>query len=225
MPRSNRIASANYIYHVLNRSNERVPIFEGMGDYAWFESLLAEARQRIPLRILSYCLMPNHWHLVLWPREDDQLPKFMDWLTGTHAINWRMHRDNLGNGHVYQGRYKSFPIQDGSHFFTVCRYVERNALRANLVHRAENWRWSSLWRRVNGVDLESLDEWPNQRPDDWVARVNRSQTLAELKSLRTCVRRNRPYGELEWQQQTAIQLGLESTLQPAGRPHKSPIAS
>ena len=217
MPRHHRASNADYVYHVLNRGNDRAVIFQKPADYEAFESLLAEARVRVPIRLLSYCLMPNHWHLVLWPREDGQMPRFMEWLTGTHAQRWRIHRKTVGNGHVYQDRYKSFPVQDNNHFFVVCRYVERNALRANLVRRAEEWRWGSLWRRAHGADKDFLDAWPTQRPKEWLEWVNRPQTREELAALRTCVQRNRPYGDPRWQERAAAKLGLESTLRSRGR--------
>ena len=222
MPRTPRATTADYVYHVLNRSTDRVPIFQKPGDFAWFESLMKKAHRRTPLRILSYCLMPNHWHMVLWPRHDGQMPEFMSWLTGTHAQHWRIHRNTVGNGHVYQDRYKSFPIQDSTYFLTVCRYVERNALRANLVDRAEKWIWSSLWRRENENGLELLEDWPIRRPEKWIDWVNQPQTTAELQALRACVQRNRPYGDPQWQERTAKELGLESTLHPRGRPRQIP---
>ncbi|MCX7423960.1 MAG: transposase, partial [Planctomycetia bacterium] len=135
------------VFHVLNRANARATIFEKPEDYAAFERVLQEALDRVEMRVLAYCLMPNHWHLVLWPRLDGDLSKFMGWLTLTHTQRWHAHHRTVGTGHLYQGRYKSFPVQDDEHFLTVCRYVERNGLRANLAPRAEEWRWSSLWHR------------------------------------------------------------------------------
>ncbi len=132
--------------HVLNRANARLPIFERDDDYAAFERVLEEAVDRTGTRLLSYCLMPNHWHLVVWPHDDGELSRFAGWLTLTHTQRWHAHRHSAGTGHLYQGRFKSFPIQEDDHFLTVCRYVERNAPRAKLVARAEEWRWSSLYR-------------------------------------------------------------------------------
>jgi putative transposase len=97
------------------------------------------------MRLLSYCLMPNHWHLVLWPRADGELSDFGHWLTLTHTQRWHAHYHNVGTGHLYQGRFKSFPVARDEHFLQLCRYVERNPLRAGLVRRAEAWQWGSLW--------------------------------------------------------------------------------
>src|SRR5882757_1619121 len=111
MPRRHRNAPGGIVYHVLNRGNGRAPIFENEGDYAAFERVLEEALAREPVRLLAYCLMPNHWHLVLWPREDGQLSEFMRLLTVTHTQRWHAHHHAIGTGPLYQGRFKSFPIQ------------------------------------------------------------------------------------------------------------------
>ena len=147
MPRRLRMASGGYVYHVLNRAVGRARLFHKSADYAAFEKVLEEAKEWLPTRLLAYCVMPNHWHLVLWPEDDGDLSEFMRWLTVTHTQRWHAHRHTAGTGPLYQGRFKSFPIQDDDHFLTVCRYVERNALRAKLALKAEHWRWSSLWFR------------------------------------------------------------------------------
>ena len=140
MPRSRRNAPGGYVYHVLNRANSRRDIFERPGDYRAFEETLAEVQERIPMRILAWCLMPNHWHLLLWPERDGELSNYMRLVTLTHTQRWHAYRRSAGTGHVYQGRFKSFVVQHDAHFLTVCRYVEGNALRACLVGRAEQWR-------------------------------------------------------------------------------------
>lgn len=137
MGRPRRAADGGLIYHVLNRANARLMVFEKEKDYAAWEQVLGEAAARSGTRLLAYCVMPNHWHLVVWPHKDGELSAFTGWLTLTHTQRWHAHRGSRGTGHLYQGRFKSFPVQDDEHFFTVCRYVERNALRANLVARAE----------------------------------------------------------------------------------------
>lgn len=210
------------MFHVLNRGVNRMPLFEKNEDYQAFEAVLAETLELRPMRLLAYCIMPNHWHLVLWPRADGDLGSFMQRLSVTHARRWLEHRHRVGHGHVYQGRYKSFPVQRDEHFLTVCRYVERNALRARLVRRAENWRWSSLWRRAqNNPELaEWLGDWPVDRPRNWLQRVNTAQTPAELQRLQVSVVRSRPFGDPTWVRRTAVKLGLESSLRPRGRPTK-----
>lgn len=165
MGRPKRAADGGLIYHVLNRANARMTIFKKEGDYEAFERVLEEAVERTQTRLLAYCVMPNHWHLVVWPREDGELSRFTGWLTLTHTQRWHAHRHSTGSGHVYQGRFKSFPVQEDDHFYAVCRYVERNALRANLVERAEAWRWGSLhrWKRGTAKQKSWLATWPLPR--------------------------------------------------------------
>ena len=218
MPRRPRISTGGYVFHVLNRAVGRQQIFHTEGDYAAFQRILEEARQRVPMRLLSFCLMPNHWHLVLWPVGDDDLSEYMRWLTVTHTQRYHAYHETSGTGPVYQGRFKSFPVQEDDHFLTLCRYVERNPLRACLVQRAERWRWSSLWQVANERADVTLSAWPVPRPGDWVSYVNSIQSEAELESVRTSVTHSRPFGDSSWQLQTARRLGVMSTLRAEGRP-------
>jgi len=176
-----------------------------------------------PMRILTYCLMPNHWHLLLWPRGDRDLGRFMQRLQSTHVRRWHEHRHSTGLGHLYQGSYKSFAVQEDAHFLTVARYVERNAQRANLTPAAIDWRWGGLWRREHGTPEQRglLTEWPVARPSDWIEWVHQPQTAAELEQLQQCINNGRPYGHDTWQRQTAQRLGLPTLLRPRGRPPKA----
>jgi putative transposase len=210
------------VFHVLNRGVGRKALFRTPADYGAFEEVMIETLAIRPMRLLAYCLMPDHWHLVLWPREEGQLGAFMQRLSITHARRWQENRRLVGRGHVYQGRYKSFPVQQDDHFLAVCRYVERNALRAGLVRRAEAWRWSSLWQRVRKDSRrpEWLADWPVARPVNWLGRVNAAETAADLAALRVSVARGRPFGTPNWIKRTASRLGVESSLRPRGRPRK-----
>jgi putative transposase len=147
MARRMRCSDAGYVYHVLNRAVGRATLFDKAADYAAFEKVLRQAWERTGMRLLCYVLLPNHWHLLVWPEADGQRSTYAQWLTVTHVRRWHAHHHTEGTGPIYQGRFKSFPVQANRHFFTVCRYVERHAVRANRVTRAENWRWSSWWHR------------------------------------------------------------------------------
>ncbi len=223
MGRPKRAAIGGLIYHVLNRANARMTIFYKQDDYEAFERTLEEAVERTGTRLLSYCLMPNHWHLVVNPIQDGELSQFMGWLTLTHTQRWHAHRLSTGSGHVYQGRFKSFPIQDSDHFLTVCRYVERNALRAGLVSKAENWRWSSLWRWSQGSskDKDFLSSWPVRRATNWLDFVNEPQNETEVEAIRQSIARGCPLGDESWSRRIVTKLKLESTLRPRGRPKKT----
>jgi putative transposase len=133
LPRRPREATGGLVYHVLNRGVGRMTVFESDGDYAAFLRTVDEVQRRVPTRVMAYCLMPNHWHLVLWPEADGQLSEFLRLLTVTRTQRWHAFHKTSGTGALYQGRFKSFPVQDGGKLFSACRYVERNALRAGLT--------------------------------------------------------------------------------------------
>jgi putative transposase len=204
-------------------------LFDDEADYLAFIRVLGEGLSRHPeARLMSYCIMPNHWHLVFWPRRgaDRVLSDLMRWVGTTHVRRWHEHRHSVGTGPIYQGRFKSFPIQDDAHLLTVCRYVERNALRAGLVERAELWRWGSLWLRRQKAGLMQeeaalkamLHDGPIDRPRQWLAMVNKPQSEAELEALRKSVAKGRPYGGQAWSDRTAARLGI--SLRGPGRPRK-----
>ena len=218
MPRRPRFSSGGYVFHVLNRGAGRQRLFDTDQDYDAFVGLLEQARQVVPMRLLAFCVMPNHWHLVLWPESDDSMSEYMRWLTVTHSQRWHAFRGSAGTGPVYQGRFKSFPVQEDEHFLTVCRYVERNALRANLVKRAERWKWGSLWHWASSSAAVSLCDWPVPRPAEWIEQVNQPQTEGELSAIRQSITRGRPYGAATWVRATANTLGLQSSLRSQGSP-------
>jgi len=192
MPRTARAAVGGYCYHALNRGNGRARVFHDADDYHHFAQFLRQACARYPMRLVGYCLMPNHFHLVLWPRHDEDLSTWMQWLLTTHVHGYR--KRYRGSGHVWQGRFKAFPIEQDEHLLTVLRYVERNPLRANLVQRAEAWPWSSLPVWLRPAVIGWLDPGPVPRHPDWLQHVQRAQTEPELAALRRSVERGSPYG-------------------------------
>jgi len=228
MPRTARASEGGVVYHVLNRGNGRQAVFHDDGDYAAFLSLVAaasEGRKVPPVRVLAACLMPNHFHLVLWPREDGDLSRWMGWLLTSHVRRYRAFHG--GSGHVWQGRFKAFPVQEDEHLYAVLRYVERNALRANLVERAEAWPWGTLAMRESPAAPPWLSPWPvgdGSPPSDWAELVNRPQSEREEAALARCIARDRPYGEPTWVERTAGRLGLAHTLRGRGRPRKRDAA-
>jgi len=211
MPRSARASAAGYCYHVINRGNARAEVFHKEDDFSAFFRIMAEAGIRVPMRVVAYCLMPNHFHLVLWPSGDGDLSRWMRWLLTTHVRRYLCYYRH--SGHVWQGRFKAFPIQQDEHLRTVIRYVERNPLRAWLVARAEDWRWSSLRPDAEGP---SLDPGPAPRGPEWLEHVNAPMTDAEVAAVRLSLRRDRPYGSGAWTTETARCLGLEYSLRPRG---------
>lgn len=222
MPRSLRTNVGDIVYHVINRANARLPIFQTPDDYRLFEHVLAEAKERVAMRILAYCVMPNHWHLILYPKNDGDLSRFTGWLTMTHTQRWHAAHDSIGTGHLYQGRYKSFPVQTDEYFLWVCRYVERNPLRAKLIKQAENWQWSSAWRREYGSDEQKLllDPWPTDKPQKYLEWLNETEDDQVFERVRTSVNRGQPLGSETWKEEMIKTFSLQSTITPRGRPKK-----
>ena len=195
-------------------------MFRTAADYAAFETVLQAGLERSYVRLYAYCLMPNHWHLVASPERDGELSRFMHWISMTHARRWQIARGLSGYGAVYQGRFKAIPVCADSHFVRVCRYVERNALRAALVQRAEDWRWSSLSRPCENCSPPSLTAWPIPRPDNWLGLVNAPQARAELAAIRTAVKRGMPFGGASWRESLQPEDRLAHRRRP-GRPRRT----
>jgi REP-associated tyrosine transposase len=210
MPRLPRGQIHGYVYHVINRGNDRTTVFHDEEDYATFISLLAAAKTRHQVKVLGFCLLSNHFHIVLEPLNLSSLSGLMHWWLTSHVQQHR--RRHCGSGHIWQGRFKSFPIQQDRHLLMVLRYVMLNPVRAGLVARPDQWPWSSL----HFAPL--LDPWPIPTPSSYHEWLEEPLLEHELLALRTSVNRQAPFGAPPWQVRVAEDLHLESTLRPRGRP-------
>lgn len=220
MGRAPRADIAGGIYHALNRGNARQDIFFKDEDFEAFERIIVEGLEKFPVDLIAYQWMKNHWHMVLSPKTDGSMSAFIGWITLTHTQRYHAHHGTTGYGHVYQGRFRSFPVQDDEHFHTVCRYVERNALTANIVKLAEEYRWGSLYNWLGGASIIDLASWPIRRLPGWTKRVNDALTEKEMSAIRKSVIRGKPYGDEKWTERTVKKFGLESTVRARGRPKK-----
>jgi putative transposase len=148
------------------------------------------------MRIIAYVLMPNHWHLLLYPREDKNMPDFMRWLSTTHATKFRSKTKTVGTGHLYQGRYKSFLVDTDAYLLTAVKYIERNPVRAKLVTLSEEWKWGSAYRRIRGTKKEQLLLAPSPVPLPYHYRawINESEQSEELDEIRKSVQKGTPFG-------------------------------
>jgi len=223
MPRINRGALEQGFFHVLNRGNHRQQLFQTNDDYALFIDLLASASERLPVKVWGYCLMPNHWHVVIEVLRMADLSKWVHGICNRHVRQFHRHNPRLGGGHIYQGRYKSFPIQDESYLYNVLCYVEANPLRAKLVSRAQDWPWSSLSRAkvYDGlVEVARPKLAPWDRGEHWHETVNQPLSHASLDSMRQSVARGTPQGQPQWIADLTTKHGLEPTVRARGRPRK-----
>jgi putative transposase len=222
MPRIARVSVGNMLYHIINRSNGKVKLFHTDDDYKHFEKLLQDGKDMVDIQIVGYCIMPNHWHLVLYPKRDGDMGEYMRWVTTTHVRQRRVKTKSIGDGHLYQGTYKSFPVETNEYAQQLIQYVEQNPLRAKLVKKAEEWRWSSLWRRERGSQREKqlLSELPIELPKNYLELVNTLSEDETINSIRTSVSKGAPFGSEHWVEKIVKKFGLESTLRDPGRPKK-----
>ncbi|MCA9471569.1 MAG: transposase [Nitrospirales bacterium] len=213
MPRTARASVGGICYHVLNRGNALADVFHDVEDYQAFLKLLQRSVEERGMRIVAFCLMPNHFHALVWPRVDRELSQWMQWLLTTHVR--RYHRMYQSSGHVWQGRFKAFPVQQDEHVLMVRRYIEQNPVRSRLVTKAEEWRWSSISGREPW-----LHSGPVERSAGWKKLVNTPLTGDEVDTIRRSVYRGAPYGQESWVRRTVKRLGLEASVNPRGRPRK-----
>lgn len=218
MPRIARGLCDGYIFHILNRGNGRQEVFHKDGDYHSFVCLIHDALQSFDVKLLAYCLMPNHFHALLQPETGADISKFMQWLMTSHVRRYHQHYGT--SGHIWQGRYKSFIVQEDHHLLTVVRYIEGNPVRADLVKSAKSWKWSSHRERMGRRDTHMIGELPIHIPADWAACVDLPMTVTEVERLRRSVNRRTPFGTDDWVETVCEKLGLESTLHERGRPQR-----
>ena len=185
MARKTRFASPRYAYHIVNRGNDRQTVFRQHFDYMAFLELLGEGVRRFRVRVYGYCLMPNHFHLVAQPEEDDELSAFMQRVTCRYACTFRQQTQTVGNGHVFQRRFWNAALHDEQAFMSVLRYIEANPCRAALVGRAEEWEWSSLRERAEPRGI--LSPLPVPLTPHWSAFVNTPQPPGVLSQVRRMV--------------------------------------
>jgi putative transposase len=219
MPRIPRVAPGGLVYHVINRANARTKLFKTQADFLAFQQALIDTHERLPVPILAWAIMDDHWHLVLRPRKEAELARFVGRITLVHAMRSQVAHKTIGRGHVYQGRFKSFMVQEGKPLLSVLKFVESNGLRSKKAKKAQDYRWTSLHTRLKGPKevQEILAASPTPRPKDWTVLVNKPQSPEEEKEISNAIRRQCPYGDAKWVQKMVAKYGLESTLRPRGR--------
>ncbi len=223
MPRLARVDVGNEIYHVINRANGRLKIFDSSQDYQLFEQLLLEAQELTDMRILAYVIMPNHWHLLLWPMNDGDLAQFMHRLSNTHTRRMHTATGTIGNGHLYQGRYKSFLVDSNNYLLTIIKYIERNPVRARLSNACEEWQWGSAWRRSQGTSKQKklIHPSPEPLPHPYLKWINTAEKPNDLSIIRASVNKNIPFGRDSWVDTMISTYHLETTKRGVGRPRKN----
>lgn len=218
MPRIARGIGDGFVYHILNRGNSKQKVFHKDKDYEAFIRLMKEAKERYPIKLFAYCLMPNHFHMVLKPVYGKDLSRYMQWLMTSHVRRYHSHYRT--SGHIWQGRFKSFIIQEDGHLLIVLRYVEGNPVRAGLTTSARDWGWSSHKEALGERARSLIDDIPIELPDEWGRYVDEPLTEKELARLRESAHRQAPFGASIWKSKLCKEFGLESTMRKRGRPIK-----
>jgi putative transposase len=227
MGRLPRTIDDGLVYHALNRGNNRADVFGDDDDRVAFLEALAKTKERYPFSLLGYCLMTNHFHLLVRPAAGQSISRILQSLTVAHT--WRYHKRYRTLGHVWQGRFKSAVIQDDAHLLVVLRYIEANPLRAKMVIDPAEYKWSSFPYHGLGQDdplLSPFPEWEDlgktdaERRRRWRAKVCAAQSDGELTTLRSSLRSGRPFGASEWTEQMAERLKIDLNPRPRGRPPK-----
>jgi putative transposase len=195
MSRRSLHRNPGHVFHVMNRATRGQVLFADVGEYLAFQALIAQALIARPIRLLGYTLMPNHWHMALWPERDNQITTFVQWLAATHARRLHRARGTMGTGAVYQSRFKAVPVNTETYFYRMMRYIDRNAPRAGLAERPEDWPFGSASPQGRGFGIE-LAEWPLPKPSNWLAYINSSEPFADLEFIRTQTQSGDPIGNV-----------------------------
>lgn len=228
MGRQPRLVADGLVYHALNRGNNRARVFVHDADFHQFLHALAQTKERYPFRLYAYCLMDNHFHLVLEPTSGQSISRILQSLTVAHT--WHYHKAAATSGHVWQGRLKSPVVSTDEHLLTVMRYVESNSLRAGIVRDLSCYPWSSYLMHGLGRQLPLVDEAPMwvslgkteaARQGYWRGWLHTPLSAKELTAVRRSVTSGRPYGPATWVEQTAVRLGLDLMPRHRGRPRKT----
>jgi putative transposase len=223
MPRHRRVSPDGSIQHVLNRANDRKLLFPQVDDYLRFLSLMRKAGELVDIDLFAYNLLPNHFHLVLRAPKGEDVSAYMRTLLNGHVRQHQRIHNTVGHGHLYQGRFKNFVVENARYLFNVLRYVEGNAQRAGLVSNACDWPWCSASHLANHPERPRLSEWPIPRASVWSEYLQSVMSQHDLDRIRVSVRRGRPYGNDDWVQDIADVLGLRHTLNEPHRPSRAKI--
>jgi putative transposase len=195
MSRWRRILPDGIIQHVVNRGAKRGLLFHQPADCEGFLELLVDASEHHPVSLVGFTLMKNHFHLLVRPKEGKALSEYMQWLMNAHIRQYRQQYGGRGEGHIYQGRYRSSLVETVPDLLRAMRYVEANAVRAGFVERAEDWPWCSLGRTATVSGRPLLDPAMSHRSEEWLELVNTPMEQLDLDAIRNAVRQGLPFAQ------------------------------
>ena len=219
MSRPKRIEKGMMLYHVSNHTWKHLRVFGSKANRQLFVEAMSQVQQRVPVRIVSYCILKDHWHILLWMNRVPRLSEFMKRLLVMHSQRWHSIHNSLGGGTLYTGRYKSFPVQK-SHCCSVMRFIESHPVRSGEVDNPLDWEFGSYFCRYEDTPPLELSQPPNACGSNYRQLVKRGSPQKDLAAIRNSIKRGAPYGDPAWVARTAKALELESTLRRRGRPSK-----
>ena len=228
MPRLPRPTVDGFVYHAINRGNNREVVFHDEEDHRAFLTSLARAKERYPFRLYGYCLMSDHFHLLLGPEPGQSISRILQSITVAHTA--RYHKQHGSSGHVWQGRFRSPVIQEDEHLLVVLRYIEANPIRAGLIARLADYPWSSYQAHGLGQAdpllsampvYEALGRTAAERRSRWRRKVSSKSSEAELQQIRQSLTTGKPLGTPEWIAAHAKELQVNLNPRPRGRPRKT----
>ena len=221
MPRIARIVVPRLPHHIVQRGNNRQDVFFTAADYRAYLDILHEQSQRFGLRVLAYCLMTNHVHLVAVPAREESLARAVG---RTHWLFSRyINRLHGRSGHLWQNRFFSCPL-DGDHLLHAARYVERNPVRARLVRLPWRYRWSSAAAHTGQApphEVLDMAGWRRLfRLAAWKKTLQEAEDETITDRLRRCMHTGRPLASDRFIARLEAKLGLRLRASPVGRPRK-----
>lgn len=222
MPRIARVVAQGYPHHITQRGNYRQKIFSSDTDREKYLSLTDTESKRYGLKILAYCLMPNHVHFIAVPENDDSMGKVFKYANMKYS---QAYNKKIGTGgHLFQGRFFS-SVMDERYVIACARYIERNPVRAKMVKTPCDWKWSSAKAHC-GIDerdtfgVRALFDYADYPQKNWKKFIEEPDDAEEIKRIRSQTRRGRPLGENQFIRKLEKKLNRFLALKPRGRPKK-----
>lgn len=226
MPRTRRVVLSNHPHHVIHKGHNGDAVFENVGDRQFYLDTLAALKLELNCRLLSYCLMTNHVHLIIDPGDDcGRLGRLMQRLAGRYTCFFNRVKDRSGT--VWNGRFRSSPVQTESYLMRCCRYVDLNPVRAGIVATPDQYRWSSYnektgrqppWLIDEDACYRRLGQTLPERQRSYGRWVHAAVGRDEEQAIRAAVRRSLLTGDRGFVDQVEREVGRRIEPKRRGRP-------
>lgn len=226
MARIARVVAVGYPHHITQRGNNRQPVFSNDADREKYLTLVKTYSQKYHQEILAYCLMTNHVHFIVISREEETLAKAFNF---THMRYSQYYNKKMGmSGHLWQGRFYSC-VMDEKHVYAGVRYIERNPVRAKMVKKPWEWRWSSArahceMEREDRLGVNRLFKYI-EKDGKWAAYIAENDLREDMELIRKQTRKGLPIGNEGFIKKLENKLARAIRAMPRGRPKKKKIVA